>query len=197
MSSTASTQSDSASEPSVDNQSPAEVYAASAAEGAIRPAKESEIESDLTDLSETLKHASVSKSSPSPSVSKPDAGDVGSSSAVVVEPSKVAKQDDSRPTQTKEELIEEALNCPCIASMKEGSCGQPFLAAYRCFLESETEPKGMDCMEQFKSMQACVADHPEEYNLDDDDPDSDPFANASGSENEPSNDPNVIEANSP
>lgn len=83
-----------------------------------------------------------------------------------------------QPPQTKEELVEEALNCPCIASMKEGSCGTPFIAAYRCFLESETEPKGMDCMDQFKSMQACIAEHPDEYNLDDDDEDSDPFAHA-------------------
>lgn len=72
-------------------------------------------------------------------------------------------------TQTKEEMIEEALNCPCIASMKEGSCGDVFVTAYKCFLTSDTEPKGMDCMDGFKSMQQCLAEHPDEYNLNDDD----------------------------
>ena len=68
---------------------------------------------------------------------------------------------------TKEELVEEALNCPCIATMKEGPCGQEFLSAYKCFLVSEAEPQGMDCVQAFQSMQQCMAEHPEEYNLDD------------------------------
>lgn len=35
------------------------------------------------------------------------------------------------------------VQCPCIAKMKEGSCGEQFIAAYRCFLQSDEEPKGM------------------------------------------------------
>jgi mitochondrial intermembrane space import and assembly protein 40 len=69
---------------------------------------------------------------------------------------------------TREEEIEEALSCPCIDAMREGPCGNDFIAAYRCFLESESEPKGMDCVPQFATMQSCMAEHPEEYNLDDD-----------------------------
>lgn len=79
---------------------------------------------------------------------------------------------------SKEEMVEEALNCPCIAAMRDGPCGDSFVAAYRCFLESETEPKGMDCMDQFTSMQGCMAEHPDEYNLDDDE--EDPFTAAKG-----------------
>lgn len=94
----------------------------------------------------------------------------GNDAPVAVDVTAVTKPD---PQLSKEEMIEEALNCPCIAAMKEGSCGESFIAAYRCFLESETEPKGMDCMPQFTNMQACMAEHPDEYNLDDDD---DPFA---------------------
>ncbi|EME29294.1 mitochondrial protein translocase, MPT family [Galdieria sulphuraria] len=78
-------------------------------------------------------------------------------------------------TLTKEQEIEEALNCPCIQKMKEGSCGEQFIAAYRCFLESETEPKGSDCVEYFSSMQKCMVEHPEEYDLDSDTDDSDDF----------------------
>ena len=67
--------------------------------------------------------------------------------------------------KTKEEIIEEALNCPCIAKMKEGSCGDVFVTAYRCFLESETEPRGMDCMDKFQAMHSCMVEHPDEYDL--------------------------------
>jgi hypothetical protein len=69
---------------------------------------------------------------------------------------------------TREEEIEEALSCPCIDAMRDGPCGNDFIAAYRCFLESESDPKGMDCVPQFATMQSCMAEHPEEYNLDDD-----------------------------
>eukprot|EP00184_Porphyridium_aerugineum_P003166 CAMPEP_0184696508 /NCGR_PEP_ID=MMETSP0313-20130426/3772_1 /TAXON_ID=2792 /ORGANISM="Porphyridium aerugineum, Strain SAG 1380-2" /LENGTH=194 /DNA_ID=CAMNT_0027155139 /DNA_START=185 /DNA_END=769 /DNA_ORIENTATION=+ len=75
--------------------------------------------------------------------------------------------------KSKEELIEEALNCPCIAKMKEGTCGDSFIAAYRCFLESETEPKGMNCMAQFQVMQECMLSHPDEYKINEDDDDKD------------------------
>lgn len=82
----------------------------------------------------------------------------------------VSIKNDASPerTLTREEEIEEALNCPCIDAMKEGPCGGDFISAYRCFLESDTEPKGMDCVDKFAAMQTCMADHPEEYNLDDD-----------------------------
>lgn len=184
-------------ESSTETQSPAEVYAASAAEGAIRSSKESGIESGLADISETLQRSSNTNPSSSSLLSQNSEGSDVEPRSNEGSSSQLTKQEELRPAQTKEELIEEALNCPCIASMKEGSCGLPFLAAYRCFLESETEPKGMDCMEQFKSMQVCVADHPEEYNLDDDDPDSDPFANAPPSSDGPSSQTEKIEPESP
>lgn len=72
---------------------------------------------------------------------------------------------------TREEEIEEALNCPCIDAMREGPCGDQFLSAYRCFLESDSEPKGMDCVDKFANMQGCMAEHPEEYGVDDEDGD--------------------------
>lgn len=123
---------------------------------------------------EAERNAPSSAAAPSPSPPPPPLAGGGSDTSVSVSAS--AGEATALP-QTKEELVEEALNCPCIASMKEGSCGAPFIAAYRCFLESETKPKGMDCMEHFKSMQACIAEHPDEYNMDDeDDPDADPFA---------------------
>lgn len=69
---------------------------------------------------------------------------------------------------TKAEEIDEALACPCIDAMRDGSCGDQFLGAYRCFLESETEPQGMECTEFFGRMTECMAKHPVEYGLDED-----------------------------
>jgi hypothetical protein len=82
-------------------------------------------------------------------------------------------------TLTREEEIDEALACPCIDSMRDGPCGDEFISAYRCFLESDSEPKGMDCVELFSSMQSCMAEHPEHY-LDDEEEDGQAAVSADG-----------------
>lgn len=115
---------------------------------------------DINASSKDVKSASTDIMSTSPS-----------SSAPPVLPTEGDSEDEKE--LTKEERVEEALNCPCIASMKEGPCGESFIAAYRCFLESESDPKGMECMDQFQTMQTCIADHPDDYKLDDDDPEAD------------------------
>ena len=43
--------------------------------------------------------------------------------------------------------------------MKEGPCGDVFVAAYRCFLESKAEERGSDCLDQFQAMQACFVEN--------------------------------------
>ncbi|BAM80388.1 hypothetical protein, conserved [Cyanidioschyzon merolae strain 10D] len=78
-----------------------------------------------------------------------------------------ASSSPSRDNRSKEQMIEDALNCPCVESLKEGSCGGAFIAAYRCFLESEAEPRGSDCYEVFQRMQDCMLAHPDEYHFDD------------------------------
>lgn len=62
-------------------------------------------------------------------------------------------------------------DCPCLGGMAHGTCGEEFKAAFSCFVYSEEEPKGMDCIESFKAMQDCFRAHPEEYasELQDDD----------------------------
>mmetsp|Transcript_10805 Transcript_10805/g.45021 ORF Transcript_10805/g.45021 Transcript_10805/m.45021 type:complete len:120 (-) Transcript_10805:1129-1488(-) len=57
------------------------------------------------------------------------------------------------------------MQCPCVDSMKEGPCGAVFIKAYRCFLESDEEPKGSDCYESFVEMHNCVESHPDDYKL--------------------------------
>ncbi|KAJ5360065.1 hypothetical protein N7517_009256 [Penicillium concentricum] len=67
-------------------------------------------------------------------------------------------------------------DCPCLGGMAHGPCGEDFKAAFSCFVYSEEEPKGIDCVEKFKGMQDCFRQHPEVYGAeleDDDEPQSD------------------------
>lgn len=57
--------------------------------------------------------------------------------------------------------IDEALQCPCVADLREGPCGTSFSGAFRCFIKSEHPDKGMDCIPQFKAFQECLQKHPE------------------------------------
>ena len=41
-------------------------------------------------------------------------------------------------------------DCPCLGGMATGPCGEQFKAAFSCFVYSEEEPKGMDCIDKFK-----------------------------------------------
>ena len=54
-------------------------------------------------------------------------------------------------------------DCPCLQGMADGPCGDAFKESFSCFHYSEAEPKGIDCLEQFKSMQECFQSHPEVY----------------------------------
>ena len=41
-------------------------------------------------------------------------------------------------------------DCPCLGGMAHGPCGEEFRAAFSCFVYSEEEPKGIECIEKFK-----------------------------------------------
>ncbi|KAF9920468.1 Oxidoreductase [Linnemannia zychae] len=64
-------------------------------------------------------------------------------------------------------------DCPCLGGMAKPPCGEAFKEAFSCFVYSEAEPKGIDCVEKFKAMQDCFRAHPENYadQLDDDEDD--------------------------
>lgn len=59
-------------------------------------------------------------------------------------------------------------DCPCLQGMAYGPCGEQFKAAFSCFHYSEVEPKGSDCIPQFRDMQECFVKYPEIYGKDDD-----------------------------
>ncbi|KAL1405943.1 putative ATP-dependent RNA helicase ucp12 [Vanrija albida] len=71
-----------------------------------------------------------------------------------------------------EETGEINWDCPCLGGMATGPCGEEFKAAFSCFVYSEEEPKGIDCVEKFKAMQDCFREHPDVYGeeIDDDEP---------------------------
>ncbi|KZT68244.1 hypothetical protein DAEQUDRAFT_336333 [Daedalea quercina L-15889] len=74
-------------------------------------------------------------------------------------------------------------DCPCLGGMAHGPCGMQFREAFSCFVFSEKEPKGIDCVEKFKAMQDCFREHPDVYGEDimnDDDDDDEGFAPPSG-----------------
>ncbi|KAI9808363.1 MAG: Oxidoreductase, partial [Phylliscum demangeonii] len=67
-------------------------------------------------------------------------------------------------------------DCPCLGGMAHGLCGEEFKTAFSCFVYSNAEPKGMDCIEAFQGMQDCFRKHPDVYGgdlVDDEDDDDD------------------------
>lgn len=54
-------------------------------------------------------------------------------------------------------------DCPCLGGMAQGSCGEEFKDAFSCFIFSDAEPKGIDCVKKFDTMRSCFKKHPEEY----------------------------------
>lgn len=47
--------------------------------------------------------------------------------------------------------------------MAYGPCGEEFKEAFSCFVFSDQEPKGVDCIEKFKGMQDCFRRYPDVY----------------------------------
>ncbi|KAJ2928302.1 hypothetical protein H1R20_g8775, partial [Candolleomyces eurysporus] len=54
-------------------------------------------------------------------------------------------------------------DCPCLGGMAHGPCGEQFKEAFSCFVHSEEEPKGINCVAAFKNMQDCFREHPDVY----------------------------------
>ncbi|POY71070.1 hypothetical protein BMF94_5915 [Rhodotorula taiwanensis] len=66
-------------------------------------------------------------------------------------------------------------DCPCLGGMADGPCGEEFKAAFSCFVFSEAEPKGIDCVDRFRNMQTCFRKHPDIYGDDADDDDEEDY----------------------
>ena len=47
----------------------------------------------------------------------------------------------------------------------EGACDSSFAAAQKCYIDSEAEVKGSDCLDKFRAMHQCFQENPLQYNL--------------------------------
>jgi mitochondrial intermembrane space import and assembly protein 40 len=54
-------------------------------------------------------------------------------------------------------------DCPCLGGMAHGPCGPEFREAFSCFVFSEADPKGINCVDKFQNMQNCFRAHPAVY----------------------------------
>ncbi|KAL1305314.1 hypothetical protein AAFC00_002216 [Neodothiora populina] len=85
-----------------------------------------------------------------------------------------------------EETGEINWDCPCLGGMAHGPCGEQFREAFSCFVYSQEEPKGVDCIDKFKNMQNCFREHPDIYGaeIDDDEAPEDEAPAPEGAEND-------------
>ncbi|KAJ3089617.1 Oxidoreductase [Quaeritorhiza haematococci] len=109
-------------------------------------------------------------------ITKDDAEKLASSTTASSSSSQPAQQ--SQEDAYNPETGEINWDCPCIAGMTKPPCGETFKAAFSCFVYSTAEPKGLDCIDQFREMQKCFKEHPDVYGEelaggDDDDDDDD------------------------
>lgn len=61
---------------------------------------------------------------------------------------------------------EKALECPCIADLRNGACGTQFTDAFLCFFKSTAEEKGSDCVNPFVALQNCIKANPDAFSKD-------------------------------
>lgn len=67
---------------------------------------------------------------------------------------------------------QKALECPCVAELRDGPCGEAFTEAFVCFIKSQAEEKGSDCVSPFIALQKCIQENKDafaKYDLDDND----------------------------
>merc|ERR1712093_173303 len=77
-------------------------------------------------------------------------------------------------------------DCPCLGGMAHGVCGEEFKEAFSCFVYSQEEPKGGECIDKFRGMQECFRAHPEVYGevIEDDSESNEQGATADGDASE-------------
>ncbi|EXB96346.1 hypothetical protein L484_023064 [Morus notabilis] len=68
--------------------------------------------------------------------------------------------------ESLEAKAQKALECPCIAHLRSGSCGVQFSEAFLCFLKSTAEEKGSDCVHPFVALQNCIKANPDAFSKD-------------------------------
>jgi intermembrane space import and assembly protein 40 len=89
--------------------------------------------------------------------------------ALIAEATAMGDDDESESLDVK---AQKALECPCVAELRDGPCGEAFTEAFVCFIKSQAEEKGSDCVSPFIALQKCVQANKDafaKYDLDDND----------------------------
>ncbi|MQL93799.1 hypothetical protein Taro_026436 [Colocasia esculenta] len=68
--------------------------------------------------------------------------------------------------ESMEAKAQKALECPCLAGLRSGPCGNQFSEAFLCFLKSTAEEKGSDCVHPFVALQNCIKANPDAFSKD-------------------------------
>ncbi|KAK4541850.1 hypothetical protein LTR36_007382 [Oleoguttula mirabilis] len=132
--------------------------------------RESESYHTIDAVAEQRRAQASQASSPSPTTAESTVAVPDAAGAVPGSPEGL-EEEAGQQGAFNEETGEINWDCPCLGGMAHGPCGEQFRAAFSCFVYSKDEPKGVDCIEHFKTMQNCFREHPEIYGseLDDDD----------------------------
>ena len=111
-------------------------------------------------IEEKRRQTQASSPPPPPSSDQPRAGDVAPAEQTAAKP-----VGEDEPIQGSPEALEEEAGqqgafdpetgeinweCPCLGGMAHGPCGEEFKAAFSCFVYSQEEPKGMECIDKFQ-----------------------------------------------
>ncbi|KAF8021785.1 hypothetical protein BT93_G2041 [Corymbia citriodora subsp. variegata] len=99
--------------------------------------------------------ASDDQSRGGPSAS-PSSGGASAMDSLIAEAAAYADDEN----ESLDAKVQKALDCPCIADLRSGSCGNQFSEAFVCFLKSTAEEKGSDCVHPFVALQNCIKANP-------------------------------------
>lgn len=125
-------------------------------------------EAEAARKAEAANSATPQQTTPSPPTDKSAAA--AAAATTTAPPSEEAEK---TPEQLEEEAGQQGAfnpetgeinwDCPCLGGMAHGPCGEEFKAAFSCFVYSDQEPKGIECVEKFQGMQDCFRKYPDIY----------------------------------
>ncbi|KAJ4900403.1 Cox19-like CHCH family protein [Raphanus sativus] len=109
-------------------------------------------------------NSASTSNTPPPSTNSPrDSDDTSSSPMGSLLAEAAAFGEGDNENESLEAKAQKALDCPCIADLRNGSCGSQFTEAFRCFLMSSAEEKGSDCVHPFVALQSCIKANPNAF----------------------------------
>ncbi|KAD6454365.1 hypothetical protein E3N88_09071 [Mikania micrantha] len=98
--------------------------------------------------------------SPVPDSKIEDSSSPPSMESLLAEATSFGNEDENASQEAK---AQRALECPCIQNLRSGPCGSQFSEAFLCFMKSNAEEKGSDCVHPFVALQRCIQTNPNAF----------------------------------